>query len=226
MARNVLVVAAHPDDEALGCGGAMARHATEGDQVSVLFLSAGVGSRADGGADVEIAARKQSAAAAAAALGGADIRYGEVPDNAADTVPLLSIAQLVESAASGRRIDVVYTHHAHDLNVDHRAAHEAVLTAFRPQPHSTSKPTILAFETASSTEWRTPSPATVFAPNWFVDISSTLDAKLRALDAYAQEMRPWPHARSAEAVRALARWRGASIGVEAAEAFMLVRAIR
>lgn len=224
MPRNILVVAAHPDDEVLGCGGAMARHAAEGDHVAVLFLSCGVGSRSDTAAD-EIATRKASAARAAALLSVAEVTYGDVPDNAADSVPLLSIAQLVEGAARNRRVDVVYTHHAHDLNVDHRAAHQAVLTCFRPQPTSVSRPTILAFETASSTEWASPSPMTAFAPNWFVDISAVLELKLRALDAYAQEMRPWPHARSAEGVEALARWRGASIGVAAAEAFMLVRAI-
>jgi N-acetylglucosamine malate deacetylase 1 len=119
----------------------------------------------------------------------------------------------------------VYTHHAGDLNIDHRRTHEATLTACRPQlNHPVAR--LLAFETPSSTEWQQPSGALSFSPNWFVDISSTLESKMLALKAYSQEMRPWPHPRSYQGVEHLAGWRGATVGCDAAEAFMLVREIR
>ena len=116
----------------------------------------------------------------------------------------------------------VFTHHPGDMNVDHRCVHEAVVTACRPQPGNLVK-TLLLFEVPSSTEWQTPWTAPVFAPNWFVEISQTLERKLAALDVYAAEMRPWPHPRSLQGVEHLARWRGASSGVDAAEAFVLAR---
>ncbi len=118
----------------------------------------------------------------------------------------------------------VRTHLAGDVNIDHRVLHDAVVSACRPQPTHCVRE-LLFFEVASSTEWRPPGSASAFLPNRFVDISSTLDAKLKALRAYASEMRPFPHARSIEAVQALAAWRGATVGVAAAEAFMLGRTL-
>ena len=141
-----------------------------------------------------------------------------------DSVPLLKVAQAIAAETERFPPDVVYTHHAQDLNVDHRTVHEAVLTVFRPQPGA-QKPLILAFEVPSSTEWRAPSAATAFIPNWHVDVSEDLERKLAALRIYEMEMRAWPHARSLKAVEHLARWRGACVGVEAAEAFELVRNI-
>lgn len=222
---TVLVVAAHPDDEALGCGGTIARHAAAGDEVVVAFIADGVTSR-DPAADhaPEIARRRDAARAAAAILGVADVHFGDLPDNGLDTVGLLTIAQAVEALIRDASPEIVYTHHAHDLNVDHRLVHEAVLTAARPQPGS-GITTVLAFETTSSTEWRSPQSVPAFSPDWFVDITDTLALKLQALDAYAEEMRPWPHPRSREAVTHLAHWRGSTVGRVAAEAFALARHI-
>lgn len=220
---TVLVVAAHPDDEALGCGGAIATHADAGETVIVMFLADGVSSR-DPRADhsAELGRRRRAAKTAAGVLGVADLLFGDLPDNRMDTVPLLEVSQAIAAAVASFAPTTVYTHHRHDLNVDHRRAHEAVMTACRPQPGSTVA-TILAFETPSSTEWRTPDPTTAFIPNWYRDISGTLDRKIMALEAYAEEMRDWPHPRSAQAVRHLAHWRGATVGREAAEAFVLTR---
>jgi len=108
------------------------------------------------------------------------------------------------------------------VNVDHRRLHEAVVTACRPPPRHVVK-RLLSFEVASSTEWQPPGSAPAFHPNWFVDISDQWELKREALAAYSSEMREWPHARSLEAVEHLARWRGAQVGVEAAEAFCLLR---
>ena len=168
--------------------------------------------------------RRAAAEQAGAILGVASTTFGDFPDNRMDTVPLLEIARAVEHLVAMYQPAIVLTHHAGDVNIDHRRIHEAVVTACRPQPGNPVR-TVLTFEVASSTEWQFPGSAPVFAPSWFVDISDTLAVQQAALAAYAEELRPWPHPRSPEALRDRARWRGARIGVEAAEAFMLCRHI-
>jgi LmbE family N-acetylglucosaminyl deacetylase len=142
-----------------------------------------------------------------------------------DSCNLLDVIKVVEQEMEQYQPEIIYTHAPGDLNIDHCRVHEAVITATRPTPTNTVK-TVLFFEVASSTEWQIPSSAPAFLPNWFVDISETLNLKLKALESYQSEMRLWPHARSILALEHLARWRGASIGVTAAEAFMLGRNIK
>lgn len=225
---NILVVVAHPDDEVLGCGGTVARHAAEGDRVEVLILAEGATSRDDQRdprlRSAELAALRQAAWDAAKILGTEAPNFGDLPDNRLDSVPMIDVVKAVERMVSSARPDIVYTHHAGDLNVDHRVVHEAVMTACRPLPGCGIQQ-IFFFETASSTEWRL-STTSPFMPSCYVDVAAWMPAKLRALEVYASEMRPWPHARSMEAIDALARWRGATVGCAAAEAFMIGRYIR
>ncbi len=223
-ARILLVVAAHPDDEALGCGGTMARMASEGANVHVLFLSEGVTARPDA-AGAELNDRRRMGERAAEILGAAAPVYLDFPDNRLDSVDLLDVVQAVEEKAARLSPDAVLTHFPGDLNVDHRRCAQAVMTAFRPFPGQTVR-TIFGFETPSSTEWAFGIAGMEFVPQLFVNISDHWPAKRAALDAYAHEMRPFPHARSIEGVEALARWRGASAGVSAAEAFCLMRGLR
>jgi len=157
-------------------------------------------------------------------LGVSEVSFGAFPDNSMDAVPRLTVIKYIEELMAKLRPQVIYTHHFADLNVDHRRVCEAVATACRPQPDQ-SVETILFFEVPSSTEWQIGGAQRRFEPNWFCDITHTLDAKLSALEAYKDEMREWPHARSIEAVLNLARWRGASNGLRAAEAFVLGRRI-
>lgn len=223
-ARNVLVIAAHPDDEVLGCGGTLAKYAARGCQVNIAFLADGVSSRMATAAQhaQELEARRLAAHKAAALLGAHVASFGELPDNRMDTVALLDIARAVEALIAQLRPDTVLTHCASDLNVDHRRTCEAVATACRPQRgHPVRR--LLCFEVPSSTEWALPGSVPGFAPNWFEDIGATLPAKLAALQCYQAELRAAPHPRSLEAVTALARWRGATCGAEAAEAFVLGR---
>lgn len=224
MKRNTLIIAAHPDDEVLGCGGTIARLANEGVLVHVAFLADGVFSRESGQKDQqeELNDRRAAAQQACDILGVKTVSFGDFPDNKMDAVPLLDIVKAVEELISKHQPDALFTHHCGDVNIDHRCIHEAVIAACRPQNgHPVKK--LLAFEVASSTEWQLPHSGPVFLPNYFVDISNTLDKKLAALDLYAKELRPWPHPRSRKAVEHLAHWRGATMGVEAAEAFMLGR---
>jgi LmbE family N-acetylglucosaminyl deacetylase len=227
-AAPVLVVAAHPDDEVLGCGGTMALMAAKGHPVHVLMLADGESSRVAKLARGEVAgqmdARNSAADAACAILGCASVEVLDLPDNRLDGIEMLDIVKLIEQAVLKHAARIVLTHHAGDVNIDHRIVHDAVIAACRPQPgHPVDE--LLFFEVPSATEWRPPGSGLAFHPSWFVDISTTLDIKMAALDVYRNEMRPFPHARSVEAVQALARWRGASVGVAAAEAFMLGRKI-
>lgn len=224
--RVILVVAAHPDDEVLGCGGTIARLADHGAEIQVAFLADGVGARS---ADIapshgDLVRRREAATRACEILGARPPSFDDLPDNRLDIVPLLDVVKRVEALLEMHRPDTVLTHHRGDVNIDHRIVHDAVVTACRPQPrHSVRR--LAFFEVASSTEWQPPGSAPAFLPNLFVDISYTLERKMAALGAYAEEMRDWPHPRSLVAVEYLARWRGASVGVDAAEAFMLGREI-
>jgi LmbE family N-acetylglucosaminyl deacetylase len=222
--NQILIFAAHPDDEVLGCGGTIAKLSNQGATIHVAFLADGVYSRAGDSAacQTELAARRIAAQKACDILGVKSLSFGDFPDNRMDTLALLDIIKVVEGLIAEHRPDTILTHHAGDVNIDHRRTHEAVVTACRPQPGHPVK-TLLSFEVPSSTEWQPPGSAPVFAPNWFVDISDTLERKLVALDVYAVELRAWPHPRSRQGVEHLAHWRGATVGVDAAEAFMLGR---
>jgi len=227
MARSILILAAHPDDEVLGCGGSIAKLADEGASVHVAFLADGVFSRVGEQATqkIELTSRRAAAQTACEILGAKSVSFDDFPDNRMDTTPLLEITQAVEALIAKRQPDTVFTHHAGDVNIDHRRLHEAVVAACRPQQAFPVK-TLLCFEVSSSTEWQLPGSAPAFTPNWFVDISTTLDRKLVALEAYAAELRAWPHPRSLQGVEHLARWRGATVGVDAAEAFILGRQVQ
>jgi LmbE family N-acetylglucosaminyl deacetylase len=226
--KKILIIAAHPDDEVLGCGGTMAKWANEGAEVYSLIMAEGATSR-DKTRDresrnVDLAHLGLAAQKASDLLGIASVELLSYPDNRMDSVDLLDVVKSVEDRIKKINPDTVVTHHSADLNIDHQVIHEAVMAACRPQPGHPVK-RILSFEVPSSTEWQSPTFGNSFIPNWFEDISDTLELKIRALEAYETEMREWPHARSIKAVEHLARWRGASIGREAAEAFILERAI-
>lgn len=216
------MVAAHPDDEVLGCGGFIAARVKAGDEVVVTFLSDGVTSRDENLGISEIEARRNAASSAAKVLGVKDISFGDFPDNKLDSVPVLEVIKTIEFVIKRVQPTIVITHFGGDLNIDHRIANQAVLTACRPSPNQVVKQ-IMFFEVPSSTEWQVPIEGEAFTPNWFEDISQTLELKVQALNMYEHELRAWPHSRSVKAVEHLAHWRGASCGVDAAEAFILGR---
>lgn len=228
MATKVAVIAAHPDDEILGCGGTIAHHIQNGDQVFVMIMAEGLTSRDchrdQFGKTEELSELAKSAHVANCIVGTTSLTLKNLPDNRMDSMDRLDVVKLVEEFLQEHRPAIVYTHHSGDVNIDHRIIHEAVVTACRPMPGG-EVTTLLFFEIASSTEWQTPGSAPPFSPNWFVDVSGELAKKTDALRAYHSEMRDWPHVRSIEAVTHLAKWRGASIGVDAAEAFVLGRHI-
>jgi N-acetylglucosamine malate deacetylase 1 len=223
MNKTILIVAAHTDDEALACGGTIARHVAEGDVVHGVFMADGVTSRPHS-EPKDLERRMECARRAHEILGLQRVVYLSLPDNRMDSMPLLDVVQSLETVIQGIAPQVIYTHHHGDLSIDHRITRQAVMTACRPLPGSTVRE-IYGFEVLSSSEWATPQQEP-FVPNVFVDISSYLDIKLRALEAYKLEMRPAPHSRSIEHIESLARHRGHSVGMAAAEAFVAVRILR
>ena len=220
---RILAVAAHPDDETLGAGGTLALHAARGDEVWVCIMSDGVTSRHG-----EIERQKDCAVRACETLGVAHVEFVGLPDQRMDELSLLDLITPIEKQLAELQPDVVLTHFMEDANQDHRAVFRAVIVAARPmEGNSVSR--VMCWETASSTEWAPPFPGTVFSPNVYVDISSTLDTKLEAMKAYSEtfvsEVRPFPHPRSYEALEVYAKRHGIAVGLTAAEPFMLVREI-
>lgn len=213
----VLVVAPHALDEVLGCGGTIALAAVAGRKVHVLVLC-GDGTGRDG-------KRRAAAERSARLLGAEPPRFAGFPENASDTVPLGKVVEVIERAASELRPETVYVSHGGNLNVDHQTAFRAAATALRPVPASPVAE-FFAYEIASSTDWAPPGFGAPFEPNRFVDIEPALERKLAALELYSFDMRPEPHARSIAALVNLARWRGASAGLRAAEAFVVLRSLR
>jgi len=226
--EKILVIAAHPDDEVLGCGGSMHKWANQGKEVNVLIIAEGVTSRDNvrerKKRSKELDKLKDSALKANQILGVKSIKLLDFPDNRLDSVDLIEVVKSIEKYISKLNPNIIVTHHSNDLNVDHKIVNDAVFTACRPKVGNKVRK-ILSFEVPSSTEWASPSSAKFFAPNYFENISENLEYKINALKFYESEMLPWPNSRSIDAVKHLASWRGASIGCDAAEAFMLLREI-
>jgi LmbE family N-acetylglucosaminyl deacetylase len=212
--NTILVIAAHPDDESLGAGGAIYRATQAGDIVDVLFLSSGVGSRDS--AQQESTERSKAAIRALNLLGCRKVDTGDFPDNSFDSVSVLSLAKFIESKISELRPNIIFTNFHSDLNIDHRRTAEASLIAARPKPGSPVNE-LYFYEVLSSTGWQF--GASQFNPSYFVDITDSIEQKESALLEYGTEIELPPSARSLEAVKALARFRGNFIGFEYAEAF-------
>lgn len=225
---TVLIVAAHPDDELLGCGGTIARLAQVGHDVHIAILGEGITSRysrreeADRALVEALHARSRQVGDL---LGAREVSVHDLPDNRFDSVDLLDVVKIIEDLVARLQPAVIYTHHPGDLNIDHVVVHRAVMTATRPTSTCPVK-TIYTFEIPSSTEWAFGQFGAPFRPTVFEDIRLTVDTKIQAMALYDSEARAFPHPRSPEALRAIARRWGSAVGLEYAEAFELVRSVR
>jgi LmbE family N-acetylglucosaminyl deacetylase len=228
MSERILIIAAHPDDEVLGCGATIARLAREGHEVYIAILGEGITSRYQ---QREQADRKaletlhDSSRRVAALLGAKDLFLHDLPDNRFDTVPLLDVIKIVEDMMKRLQPLVMYTHHGGDLNIDHVITSRAVLTATRTVAGCPVRE-LLMFEVPSSTEWAFQQLEPVFRPTVFTDVHETIETKIKAMELYEGEMHAFPHPRSALALRAGAQRWGSVAGMIYAEAFELVRTIR
>lgn len=218
--ESVLVIAAHSDDEALGCGGTIRKHVENGSEVSVVFMTNGVGSRSSTNQD-DILGRRSELAKAKEILGYSLYHQFDYPDNEMDKCSLLQITKQLENLINQIKPQIIYTHFHGDLNIDHRITNQATLIASRPTPDCSVKE-IYGFEVLSSTEWSFGSKSSFF-PNVFCDISNQIQTKLAAISSYENEIRNEPHSRCLSHCRALALHRGNTVGVYAAEAFYAYR---
>ena len=221
--KKILIIAAHPDDEILGCGGTVARMVKEGCEAYTLILGEGITSRDEvrdrAKREGEISKLRKQIYKANEIIGVKDVFVYDFPDNRFDTVSLLDIVKVVEKVKKEIQPDIIFTHYEHDLNIDHQITYRAVITATRPMVYESVK-TIYSFEVLSSTEWKYPQG---YSPNVFVDISDTLDLKIKAMTEYTSELCQYPHPRSVEGIKVKAQMRGMEVGCKFAEAFMLIR---
>ena len=222
--KNVLVFAAHPDDELLGLGGTVRRLVNEGVTVRAVIMAEGITSRSESRDQAdknELAELKEDARRAAEIIGYKSIEFCDLPDNRMDGMELLDVINIVSKYVEKYQPDTVFTHHHGDLNIDHRITCEAVLTACRPVVDYCVK-RIYTFETPSSSEWNY-NYSEPFTPNIYFDVTDTLDAKVKGMACYRTESTSYPHPRSSEGLYILGKTRGTNVGFEMAEAFMLLR---
>jgi len=224
--KKILVIAAHPDDEVLGCGGTIVRLNKGGYELYTLILGEGITSR-DKIRDREkrqgeISKLRQQANNANKLLGVREILFFDFPDNRFDTVSFLDIVKVIEKIKNKIKPNIVFTHYEKDLNIDHQITYKAVITATRPVREETVKE-VYSFEIPSSTEWSYPLS---FSPDMFFNISETINIKIKALEKYKTELKKYPHPKSLEGVKLIAKNRGMEVGLNYVEAFKCVRIIK
>jgi N-acetylglucosamine malate deacetylase 1 len=223
--KNIAVIAAHPDDEVLGCGATMRKLADQGARVELLVLGEGITSRSkdrDAIADRDALKRLSgNCKKANKVLGSNSIILKDFPDNRFDSVGLLDIVKVIEEFLIEKKVQAVFTHHRGDLNIDHQITNRAVITACRPSSKN-SPDYILTFDVLSATEWNFGSRENLFSPNLFVDVEKELKYKNDALACYDSEVHHFPFPRSAEAIESQAKRYGSMSNCCFAEAFELI----
>ncbi len=225
--KTALVVAAHPDDEVLGCGATIRLMVNKGWKCHLAIMTNGVGGRYTDSENTKIADEQRElakqATKAAELIGFSSIEFGDFPDNRMDTVSRADLTHWVRAQIEDKRPHTVFTHHPGDYNWDHTLTFEAVMMGARPNPPEFCPSEIRTFEVLSSTERAWQSESRAFHPNLFIDVEDTIEVKKEALKAYEMEYRAYPHPRNEQSIEYLARKRGNEIGINYAEAFHIIR---
>lgn len=221
---NVLVIAAHPDDEVCGMGGTIAKLASKGDKVYVLFVTDGCTSQYRHCSNLdEILKRKyEEAKRATDVLGVKKIFFGDLPDMRLDNIDHIEVNNVIENVVKEIEPEAVYTHFYGDVNLDHQCVYKSTLVAVRPLPGQSVKE-VYCYSVPSSTEWTAGTSSTTFMPNVYVDISNYAEKKYAAFAEYKTEVREFPHPRSVEHMKALDTAVGLQVGLGRSESFMLLR---
>ena len=217
---KMFVVAPHPDDEVLGVGGTIHRLCGEGHDVTVAIATKGWSPLFD---ESQVRQVRAEARAANDRLGTGQLRFLDLPVTRLHALPEHELNGAFDALFSEEEPDWVFLPFPGDLHEDHRQIFDACQVALRPSPDRRPIERIVCYETVSETHWAAPGVDPTFSPQWFVDVSDHLDAKLDAMALYTSQVRPAPDARSVEAVSSLAKWRGSVVGVAAAEAFVVIR---
>jgi LmbE family N-acetylglucosaminyl deacetylase len=211
--KTILIIAAHPDDELLGCGGAVAKHSLAGDEVYSIIVCEGESLRYKKSVGQETNIEKASKI-----LGIKNTYHLKFPDQKLDTFTLTDIITPIEKIIRTIKPSIVFCQYGGDVNRDHELLFKALLVATRPT--ETYIKSVYAFDTASSTEWAYPR---TFSPDTWIDISDTLDLKIKAMNCYKSELRDYPHPRSLEALKNKAKSWGNQCCMDAAEVFQTIR---
>ena len=222
--KKIMLIAAHPDDELLGSAGTLLFYKKKGYEIKTIFLSDGESSRNINREKkhILIKQRKVQAIKVSKLCKFQEPIFAEFPDNRLDTIPMLKVVKFIENEIKKFKPNIVITHNENDLNIDHMLTFKAVVTATRPSTKTFVK-SIYCFETPSSTENNFSKIKVSFNPNLYFDITKYIDKKIKLLKIYNKEIKPYPHSRSLESIKVLAKYRGAQIGVKYAEAFYLLR---
>lgn len=215
---KALVIAPHPDDEVLGCGGTIAKHAKQGEEVSLCIVTKAY---TPDWSEEFIKNRPKEIEKANKILGIRKTFFLDYLTVKLDTIPQKELNEAISKVVNEVKPDILYIPHKGDVNKDHRLVFEASLVATRPINHKIKK--VLSYESLSETEWG--QPIEPFTPNVYIDISDTIKTKIEAMKAYESEIKPYPHPRSLEMINILAKMRGGVVGFDAAEAFILIREV-
>jgi LmbE family N-acetylglucosaminyl deacetylase len=220
--KNILVIAPHPDDEVLGCGGIINKLSYGGNNVYVLIATRGVAKLYS---DSRIENGRLEARTAHSMLGVLETLFLDFPAPELDTVPLADISSEFAKIIQKHQIEILFLPHRGDIHHDHKIIFNAGIVAARPVGNYTVKE-IYCYETLSETEWAAPFGDDAFVPTYFVNIENSIEAKKEAMKCYKSQLREFPGSRSLEAIEALAKFRGATVGFRYAEAFMVIRQIK
>ncbi len=221
MEKNILIVAPHPDDEILGCGGVIAKYSEEGSNVFVLIVTRGT-PRLYSAENIDNV--RNEALRAHALLGVKETIFLDFPAPELDIISSAEISREINDVIKKFNISELYVPHRGDIHGDHRVVFNACLVAARPVGIYTVK-SIYAYETVSETEWAPPFGDDAFIPAKFVDVSAFFDKKLEAMRCFISQLKPFPNPRSLETLTALSKFRGSTVGFSHAEAFMIIRLV-
>lgn len=222
--KNILVIAPHPDDEVLGCGGTIAKHNKQGDKTYLCIVTKAY---PPDWSKKSIKNRTEEIKKADKILGVQKTYFLDFPTAKEDTIPQKELNDALCDIVNKVKPNIMYIPHKGDLHKGHRLIFEASLVAAKPQSNFSIKK-LLSYETLSETEWGAQLAKNineVFIPNVYTDISDSLEDKLKAMSCYKSELKKSPHPRSLEIIEALAKKRGSEAGLKFAEAFMLIREI-
>ena len=219
---KVLVIAPHPDDEVLGCGGIISKYVKEGHEVYVSIVTRTCEPIFPADFDKS---NKEQCLKADKELGVKETIFLDFPAAMLESIPRHEFNNSISKLINDIKPEEVYIPHRGDMHLDHKMVVDACMVALRPRFDYSVK-RIYAYETLSETEWDIPNTTNAFIPNVFIDITDHIDAKLKAMKEYKNQLCEYPNPRSIEGVKALAMLRGTTISRQYAESFMLIRDIK
>jgi len=221
---RILAIAPHPDDETLGCGGTLLKHKSDGDTTAWLIVTRG---HEPHWSAQTLDQKEHEIEKVQSAYGFEQVFRGNLPTIKLDSLPLEQLMLPIHQAISSFQPDVVYLNHANDVHSDHRAVFSAVMSVLKPfnsTRHGVKR--VLSYEVLGSTDAMAPNQTGSFAPNLFIEVTEFIERKLEIMSLYETEIHEFPLPRALESIKALARYRGSTIGCPYAEAFMLVREVQ